>query len=82
MIEQTVLGAVIIALTRIVKSTNKINEPYLPVVAIIIGVGFNILAGGFTFPVVFEGIVTALTAMGLYDLSKAPVVAFYETIRK
>ncbi len=82
MIEATLLGASIIALVRIVKQTNKVNEVYLPIVAIIIGVTLNMLGNGFTFEVAFQGLIVSLTAMGAYDLAKQPVTELYSGIKK
>ncbi len=82
MIEATLLGASIIALVRVVKQTNKVNEVYLPIVAIIIGVGLNMLGNGFTFEVAFAGLVISLTAMGVYDVAKQPVTELYAGMKK
>jgi uncharacterized membrane protein YfbV (UPF0208 family) len=82
MIEATILAASILAIVRVIKQTNRINEAYLPVVAILVGVTLNLLGNGFTFEVAFQGMLIALTAMGVYDVAKQPVTELYEGMKK
>lgn len=67
MIEQVVLVALVIGITQIIKETGKVSKQYLPIIAIIIAVMFNLLSGFAGSAIVIDGIIAGLIAMGMWS---------------
>ena len=67
MIETAIIATIVLGLVEAVKKTNKVNEVYLPIVAIVIGIAITGLSavGGTDF--IFNGIIAGLSAVGLYE---------------
>lgn len=61
----TLLVAMVLGLTQMVKQT--ISTKYIPFIALVIGVGASFLFGGVDKASVINGIIAALSAMGLYS---------------
>jgi hypothetical protein len=70
-IETTVLLGIVIGLVEVVKKTEKIPDEFLPMVAVLIGIGISYL-GNFTE--LLNGIMLGLAAVGLFSSVKNTVV--------
>jgi len=86
MIELAILVGIVIALIEVIKKINKpkpdleykfIDENWLPVIAIFLGVVINLISGLASGEVFLNGIIAGLVAVGGYDGAKGIV-----TIRK
>jgi len=78
LIESTVIVAVIVALVKVVKSTKKVSNNYLPAIAVGLGVVLTFLANISLIKdawasLVIIGLVSGLTACGFYDNIVAPI---------
>jgi hypothetical protein len=67
MIEVIALAGIVAGFTQAIKKTNKVNEVYIPLVAVVIGIIVSGIAtvGGSDF--VLQGIIMGLSATGLYE---------------
>ncbi len=63
------VGAIVLALMQIVKQFN-VPKRYLPIFAIVFAVVLTCLFGGFSKMAVIVGLVTGLSAMGLFTGGK------------
>lgn len=72
----TILAPVITGLIQIIKQSNKVNNQYLPLVAIVVGVLFGgIYAYLFneTIPeYLLGGLISGLGAVGIYQTTQVP----------
>lgn len=64
------VGALIVALTAVAKKSG-LKTKYLPLFAVVIGVGLTFLIDGFSTESVIVGLLTSLTAQGLYSGTRA-----------
>jgi hypothetical protein len=73
--EITIIVAVIIGLTEVIKRALGINKRYIPLVAILLGLGLAFLnRQGMALDItIMTGIVAGLTSMGLYSGTKSVV---------
>lgn len=75
-IVSTLLAPVITGLIQIIKQSNKVNNQYLPVVAIVVGILFGgIYAWLFneTIPeYLLGGLISGLGAVGIYQTTQVP----------
>lgn len=64
--EAITLAALTVAVTQLIKQVG-INRRYLPVIAVVVGIlGSFALAQTYSIPLVLEGLVAGLSAMGLW----------------
>lgn len=61
----------VLALVEVLKRAVRIPKRYVPLLAIVIGVTFTIIASGLTLEAVVLGIVYALSAMGMWSGGKS-----------
>lgn len=74
MIEVVMLSALAVGLVEAVKTTNRISNQYLPVVAIVIGLCLSFLMAGTYQEIIVNGLVIGLSSVGLYDVSKKSIL--------
>lgn len=72
--DNNILIAVITGLVQAIKMTQKVPGEYLPLIAIVLGMGFG-LGLSFTFMGLIDGFVYGLSAVGLYEVIVRPIVA-------
>lgn len=70
------LGLIIMALCQVTKNAFKLNTNYIPLLSTLLGV----LAGIFLLNDWFMGLAIGLSACGLFDFVKKPVVAMGQSV--
>ena len=75
-IVSTLLAPVITGLIQIIKQSNKVNNQYLPLVAIVVGVAFGGI-DAYLFNEVLPdyligGLIAGLGAVGIYQTAQVP----------
>lgn len=68
----TYVATLVLALTAVAKRAG-LKSKYLPIFAVIAGIGCTYLFDGFSTTATLAGLVTALTSMGLYSGVKTTV---------
>ncbi len=76
MIETTILIALIGGLTEVAKSVG-LEKRWLPLLAIVLGVGLNLFIGFIGYEIgelIIAGLIAGLSTMGLYDIGKKTIL--------
>ena len=63
-------GAVIAAITQLVKQMDVIESKFLPLISVFVGIGIGIVDGGATVDAVIKGLVLGLSTTGLVGVTK------------
>ena len=64
-------SALVLAVTEVVKRTVGLNKRYIPIVSIVVGMLLFGVLDGFNAVSAFAGLISGLTASGLYSGVKA-----------
>ena len=72
--ELVLLAGLCVGLVQAVKKTNRINERYIPIVAIIIGLCLSLLMTGTIQEIIVNGLIIGLSSVGLYDTGKKSIL--------
>jgi len=67
MVEIAILAALCVGLTEVVKRTRYINEQYMPVIALVLGLILSTLLDISTKEMVVQGLIIGLSAVGMYS---------------
>jgi len=67
------LSAIGTALVEVIKKVG-VQDRWLPVVAIFIGLIFSAIAGGTLFQVFFGGLIIGLTSVGMFEITKHSIL--------
>ncbi len=67
MIELLVLGAITLGITQAIKKTNRIDEKFIPLTAVGVGIVIAVVANMKGSDVIIAGIISGLSATGLYE---------------
>ena len=71
--EITIITAMVIGLTEVIKKTGKVNEKYLPLAVITLGILLSYGSGIKGTEGLYTGTIVGLMAMGLWSGSKTVI---------
>lgn len=64
------LVAIIIGLSKVIQSVDIINNKFIPLISLFLGVILNLFINGFTFNSAVIGLVVGLTSVGTHSSTK------------
>lgn len=64
------LVAIIIGLSKVIQSIDIINNKFIPLISLFLGVILNLFINGFTFNSAVIGLVVGLTSVGTHSSTK------------
>jgi len=70
MVTSTIVVAIIIGLTEVIKRAVGLRKKYLPLVAVVLGLIYALTSNGLDITSVWQGIMFGLISVGLFSSAK------------